>query len=265
MSTSPRAREVGRIFQWAAIALLGIYLVTVVAAALPLNVRDPAWIERVAGSLRGGVSFPLIGLALLFGGAYLRDPDQHETYLPALSFLSYLAALAFFLLIPLQTWAAVKVLNRVADQESEQLKVFSRGLERIRLSLTQEQLSDAIASIPGAPRFTPGTLTVPLAEARQSLIRQIEPQLRQRATQLEAADSQRWQQALLRLFKDAVVSLFAALGFAAAGRRRRNYTTLLENLRSPRRSSRFIDPHVRAMADAAEDEERQARTYTNDL
>jgi hypothetical protein len=153
----------------------------------------------------------------------------------------------------------VKVLHRTAEQEREQLRVFSRGLERIRLSLTQEQLSDAIASIPGAPRFVPGTLSVPLPEARQSLIRQIEPQLKARANQLKVVDSRRWQSALVRLIKDGVVSLFAALGFAAAGRRSPDRATLLENLLFPgSRRLGVIDPSVQAMAEAAAQDDEQA-------
>ncbi|MFM7362152.1 MAG: hypothetical protein ACKO25_10090, partial [Cyanobium sp.] len=205
---------------------------------LPVRLTDPFWIDRVAGSFRGGVSFPLIALALLYLSAYLDNPEHSGTYLPGISRVTYLVALGFFLLIPLQTWAAVKLLNRVAEQEREQLKLFSRGLERIRLSLTQEQLSDAVASIPGAPRFTPGTLNVPLPEARQSLINQIEPQLRLRANQLEDAHFQRWQESLLRLFKDAFVSLFAGLGFAAAGRLQPDRHTLLTSIQNARQPPR---------------------------
>lgn len=256
MSSSLRGQEVGRIFQWTGIALLGIYLVTVLAAALPIRLLDPAWIERVAGSLRGGVSFPLIAVALIFADAYFGDPHQRETYLPTLARLSYLAALGFFLLIPLQAWASVGLLNRVAAQEREQLQVFSRALERIRLSLTQEQLSEAIVSIPGAPRFTPGTLTVPLPEARQSLIRQIEPQLRQRAGLLKQADAVRWRDAWVRMIKEALTALFAALGFAAAGRLSPNRPTLLEGLLYPElRKLGTLDPHVQAMTRRAERDE----------
>ncbi len=224
----------GRTLRWVGIGLVGIYVVTVLAAALPLRIADPVWIDRVAGSLRGGVSFPLIALALLFLSAYVENPEYHGTYLPRISRVTFLVALAFFLLIPLQTWAGVKLLNRVAEQERNQLKLFSRGLERIRLSLTQEQLSDAIASIPGAPSFTPGTLNVPLAEARRSLINQIEPQLRLRANQIEDEQFQRWQGSLLRLFKDGFVSLFAALSFAAAGRFRPEGPTLLQGIQKVR-------------------------------
>jgi hypothetical protein len=251
LSTSSRRTDLARTLRWVGIGLLGIYAVTVLAAALPVRLTDPAWIERVAGSLRGGVSFPLIALALLYLGAYLAKAKRHGSDLPQISRLAFLAALGFFLLIPLQTWAAVQLLNRVAAQERDQLKIFSRGLERIRLSLTQEQLSDAIASIPGAPRFTPGTLGVSLPQARQSLINQIEPQLRLRANQLDEVNSRRWQESLLRLFKDAVVSLFAALSFAAVGRLQPSSPTLLQSIQPGGRRGR-IDPDVLFLTEQAE-------------
>jgi hypothetical protein len=236
--------------------LLGIYAATVLATAFPIRFLDPAWIERVAGSLRGGVSFPLIALVVMLVSAWLSDPDRHDPYLPVASRIAYLVALGFFLLIPLQTWASVGVLNRVAAQERQQLRVFSRALERIRLSLTQEQLSDAIVSIPGAPRITPGTLTVPLPEARQSLILQIEPQLRELAGQLKQADAVRWREAWVRMIKEALTALFAALGFAAAGRLAPDRPTLLEALLYPElRQLGTLDSHVQAMTSEAEHHE----------
>ncbi|MFM7639980.1 MAG: hypothetical protein ACKO45_00245 [Cyanobium sp.] len=50
--------------RWISIALLGTYVVTVVAATLPVKLLDPAWINRICGSLRGGVSFALEAMAL---------------------------------------------------------------------------------------------------------------------------------------------------------------------------------------------------------
>ena len=251
-----RSAEVGFALHWSGVALLGIYVVTVLATALTSRFLDPAWIERVAGSLRGGVSFPLIALALMLVSAYLHDPDHPNTYLPLVSRLAYFAALGFFLLIPLQTWASFQLLYKLGAQEQAQLKVFSRGLERIRFSLTEEQLSDALFSIPGAPRLTPGTLSVPFAQARQGLIAQIEPQLREQAAQLKQADAMRWRQAWPRLIKDAFTNLFAALGFAAAGRLTPERPTLLEGLVFPElRRLGTLDPHVQALAGEAEQNE----------
>jgi hypothetical protein len=253
VSSESRTFEVCFALYWAGLALLGIYAITVLGAALPPRLLDPAWIERVCGSLRGGVSFPIIALVLILLGAYLDNPQRSSTYLPRLSWLSFWVALGFFLMIPLQTWATVTLLGRIAKQEQQQLGVFSRGLERIRLSLSEAQLAGAIASIPGAPVITPGSLTVPLPQARQMLIQQIEPQLRLRSNQLKAESATRWREAMPRMFKDAVVAIFSALSFAAIGRNTPDGPTLLERILFPGMNRLgIVDPHVQKLLDLEE-------------
>ena len=73
---------------------------------------------------------------------------------------------------------------------------------------------------------------------RQQLIRQIEPQVNANLTQLTALQNQRWQQGLLRWFKDALVALFSAIGLAAIGRLAAERPTLLEIILNPRPQQR---------------------------
>jgi hypothetical protein len=256
MKSEARKFEICFALYWAGIALLGIYITTVVVDALPVRFLDPAWIQRVCDSLRGGVTYPLIALLLILLGAYLDNPESSSTYLPRLSWWAFGVAVGFFLMIPLQTVASMAVLNQMSEQDQKQLGVFSRGLERIRLSLTEEQLSAAIGSIPGAPYFKPGTLTVPLPQARQMLIQQIEPQLRLRSTQVKAVAIQRWKEALPRLFRDGLVALFAALSFAAIGRNTPDGPTLLERILLPGMNRLgIVDPHVQTLLDVEEAKE----------
>lgn len=256
MKSDSRKFEVCFALYWAGIALLGIYVSTVVVDALPVRILDPTWIQAVCASLRGGLTYPLIALVLILLGAYLDEPDRSSTYLPRLSWWALWVAVGFFLMIPLQTLASFAVLNQVAEQDQKQLGVFSRGLERIRLSLTEEQLSAAIGSIPGAPYFKPGTLTVPLPQARQMLIQQIEPQLRLRSNQVKAVAIQRWKEALPRLFRDALVALFAAISFAAIGRNTPDGPTLLERILLPGMNRLgIVDPHVQTLLDVEEAKE----------
>lgn len=253
MKSENRKFEISFALYWASVALFGIYFSTVAVDALPLRLLDPEWILRVCSSLRGGISYPIVALVLILLGAYLDDPDSAKSYLPRVSWCSFWVALGFFLMIPLQTWASIAVLNRVAAQEQQQLGVFTRGLERIRLSLTEEQLSSAIGSIPGAPSFKPGTLSVPLPQARLMLIQQIEPQLRLRKNQLKAVSSQRLQGALPHIFRDALVAMFATLSFAAVGRNNPDGPTLLERILFPGMNHfGTVDPHVQMLHEVEE-------------
>jgi hypothetical protein len=258
VKSEARTFEVCFALYWAGVSLLGIYLITILAAALPVRLLDPAWVGRVCGSVTGGVSFPIVALVLILLGAHLDDPQASSTYLPRISRWAFWVALGFLLMIPLQTWSSVALLNKVADQERNQLSVFTYGLERIRLSLTQEQLAVAIASIPGAPTFKPGTLTVPLPEARRMLIQQIEPQLRLRRNQLKAMEAKRWKESWPRMVKDAFVSIFAALSFAAVGRSSAESPTLLERLLFPGMNRLgTLDPHVQSLLDSEEAQAEQ--------
>jgi hypothetical protein len=64
----PDPREAGLILQGIGLALIIVYAVTVTAVAVPVELLQPQWIERVSGSLRGGASFPLVGAGLIWLG-----------------------------------------------------------------------------------------------------------------------------------------------------------------------------------------------------
>jgi hypothetical protein len=67
-----RIQDLADPLKWIGIGLLGIYLATVVASALPVKLLDSIWINSICGSIRGGVSFPLLAMALIMIGAYLQ-------------------------------------------------------------------------------------------------------------------------------------------------------------------------------------------------
>ena len=209
-------------------ALLGIYAVTVIAAALPLQLLQPAWIERICGSLRGGVSFPLIALVFLVMAQSPSTRDVESASSLRLRRLSAAVALGFVLLVPLQTWAGVQVVRLSLRGERQQLLPISRGLERIRLATSEEALLGALSSLPGAPPNLGGSLREPLAVVRQRLIAEIEPQLRARETRINELGGRLWQEGLLRWIKDAAVALFSAYGFFAIGQGRPHPNRLFE-------------------------------------
>lgn len=240
-----------------ALALLGIYAVTVLAAALPLQLLQPSWIERICGSLRGGVSFPLIALVLLLVADLDTVSPVESRQLTLIRRWASFAALGFVLMIPLQTWAGIAVVQQFTANEKSELLPYTRALAAIRIADSEEALIRALASIPGTPANIGGRLKEPLPQVRRQLLSQIEPQLNARQLQFKALQSERLQQGLLRWIKDAFVALFAAAGFAAAGRRAPDRPTLLEGLLfSERRRVSALAPNVQARTgDAGQDEE----------
>jgi hypothetical protein len=106
-----RIQDLADPLKWIGISLLGIYVATAVAAVLPVKLMDPIWINRICGSIRGGVSFPLIAMALIMIGAYLQRTGKEPPMVTNFRRLCSWAAFGFLLMIPLQSWAGQKLIN----------------------------------------------------------------------------------------------------------------------------------------------------------
>jgi hypothetical protein len=106
-----RIQDLADPLKWIGIGLLGIYVATAVAAVLPVKLMDPIWINRICGSIRGGVSFPLIAMALIMIGAYLQRTGKEPPMVTNFRRLCSWAAFGFLLMIPLQSWAGQKLIN----------------------------------------------------------------------------------------------------------------------------------------------------------
>jgi hypothetical protein len=248
MQPNLRLQERAFVLSWVAVALLGIYAVTVLAAALPVQVLQPAWIERVCGSLRGGVSFPLIALVLFVLADCNDDSPLESRQLTVIRRWACFVALGFLLMIPLQTWAGVQVLQQSNAKARAQLRPYNQSLASIRKANSEEALLRALAKIPGSPANLGGTLKEPVPQVRAQLILQLEPQVKARQNQLDALQGSLWQEGLLRWFKDGLVALFSAIGFAAIGRSAADRPTLLQVILDPRPSQRRRpDPELEAL------------------
>lgn len=217
--------DLRRILTAASIALIGIFVVTVVAQALPLQLLRPEWIQRTCASIIGGVSFPLIAMVfLLLSVEGTNDlnragpPAPEPRLITNLRILSWVVALGFVLMIPLQTWAGVKVLQAQIGAERQQLLPYQRALALIRLAETPDAVMFAISTLPGVPPDLAGAPRDPLPQVKQKLISQIEPQIKARQSQLNALNAERWQQAILTWVKQAFNAVFCAFAFGAIGR-----------------------------------------------
>lgn len=227
--------DLNRLLTWIGIALLGIYVVTVIAAAIPVRLLDPAWINRICGSIRGGVSFPLEAMALILLGAYLDRPSKEPRLVSNLRRACSWVALGFILMIPLQSWAGQKLIEQAVGNTQAQLQPFTQALKNIYAANSEESLLQAIRTIPGAPPNIGGRFTDPLPKVRQELIRQIEPQVREKEAQAETIKSDIKRDTTIAIVKDGIVAFFSALGFAALGRSRPERPTLLLGITQPGR------------------------------
>lgn len=237
-----RIQDLADPLKWIGIALLGTYVVTVIAAALPVKLLDPIWINRICGSLRGGVSFPLEGMALIMIGAYLQRTAKEHPMVTDFRRLCSLVALGFVLMIPLQSWAGQKLTDLAVQNQQARIEPAQKALKAVYAATNAEELLNAIRIIPGAPPNISGRFEEPVPKVRERLIGEIEPQVRQQKEQLKQVTGEIRRDSFINLVKDGFVALFSALAFGAIGRSKPNKPTLLQSLfGSPRASSHGME------------------------
>jgi hypothetical protein len=225
-----RIQDLADPLKWIGIGLLGIYVATVVAAALPVKLMDPIWINRICGSIRGGVSFPLEAMALIMIGAYLQRTGKEPPMVTDFRRLCSWAALGFLLMIPLQSWAGQKLTDLAVQNQQARIEPAQKALKAVYAATNAEELLNAIRIIPGAPPNISGRFEEPVPKVRERLISEIEPQVRQQKEQLKQVTGEIRRDSFINLIKDGFVSLFSALAFAAIGRSKPNKPTFLQRL-----------------------------------
>ena len=225
-----RIQDLADPLKWIGIGLLGIYVATVVAAALPVKLMDPIWINRICGSIRGGVSFPLEAMALIMIGAYLQRTGKEPPMVTDFRRLCSWAALGFLLMIPLQSWAGQKLTDLAVQNQQARIEPAQTALKAVYAATNAEELLNAIRIIPGAPPDISGRFDEPVPKVRERLIGEIEPQVRRQKEQLKQVTAAIRRDSIINLIKDGFVALFSALAFAAIGRSKPNKPTFLQRL-----------------------------------
>ena len=248
-----RIEDLADPLKWIGIGLLGIYVATVVAAALPVKLLDPIWINRICGSIRGGVSFPLEAMALIMIGTYLQRTAMEHPMLTDFRRLCSWAALAFLLMIPLQSWAGQTLTDLAVQNQQARIEPAQTALKAVYAATNAEELLNAIRIIPGAPPNISGRFEEPVAKIRARLISEIEPQVRQQKEQLKQVTGEIRRDSLINLIKDGLVALFSALAFAAIGRSKPYKPTLLQRLFGSPRTPSYGMEELSKLADEYEE------------
>ena len=247
-----RIQDLADPLKWIGIGLLGTYVATVIAAALPVKLLDPIWINRICGSIRGGVSFPLEAMALIMLGAYLQRTGKEPPMVTDFRRLCSLVALGFVLMIPLQSWAGQKLTDLAVQNQQARIEPAQRALKAVYAATNAEELLNAIRIIPGAPPNISGRFEEPVPKIRERLISEIEPQVRQQKEQLKLVTGEIRRDSFINLIKDGFVALFSALAFAAIGRSKPYKPTLLQSLLGSSRTSSAAMEEFSRLADEYE-------------
>jgi hypothetical protein len=149
-----------------ALVLFVLFATLVAAALFPLQLLDPAWQLRLAGSLVNGAPFALLGLALLQIAVELGPHDPVLQRRQRLcSHLAVAVALGFLLLVPLVGVAGLQQSRSSTSAQSSRISGAERRLVALRQAvasaINNEEINQRLQRLQG-PVLGPADLAQPL-------------------------------------------------------------------------------------------------------
>ncbi len=226
-----------------ALVLFVLFGSLVAAALFPLQLLDPAWQLRLAGSLINSAAFPLLGLALLQIAAELGPHDpQLKNRARLCAQLAVAAALGFLLLLPLQTIAGLKSSRSLNNAQAARIQGAEAKLRALRQAVasaaSNADLNQQLQKLEG-PVLGPADIAQPLPLLKAQVGAVLDQAALQISREREASQPRTRLQLLPDLLRNALASLALALGFGALARRPDSRRTVLQELQSSRRRSSF--------------------------
>ena len=226
-----------------ALVLFVLFASLVAAALFPLQLLDPAWQLRLAGTLINSAAFPLLGLALLQIAAELGPHDPLlKSRARLCSQLAVAAALGFLLLLPLQTIAGLQTSRTANNAQAARIQGAEAKLKALRQAVataaSNADLNQQLQKLSG-PVLGPADIAQPLPLLKAQVGAVLDQAALQISREREASQPRTPLLLLPDLLRNALASLALALGFAALARRPGSRRTVLQELRSAWRRSRF--------------------------
>jgi hypothetical protein len=219
-----------------ALVLFVLFASLVAAALFPLQLLDPAWQLRLAGTLINSAAFPLLGLALLQIAAELGPHDPLlKSRARLCSQLAVAAALGFLLLLPLQTIAGLKTSRSLNNAQAARIQGAEAKLKALRQAVagaaSNADLNLQLQKLSG-PVLGPADIAQPLPLLKAQVAAVLDQAALQISREREASQPRTRLQLLPDLLRNGLASLALALGFAALARRPGSRRTVLQELQS---------------------------------
>ena len=215
-----------------ALALLLVFIASLLPQLLPPRLLDPSWQLRLCGVIAETGVLPLMALGLVFLAAYLEPANDWLLACRAhVSRLAGVAALGFLLLLPLQLAALAQASSRLDLRQQQQRQIGQERLDAIKQAIaaagSNVELNQRLVALQ-APPLPAAELVLPLPQLRQLLSQRL---LQTRAL-LQRSFSRPAQRPLhtllLQTLRGLLSNLAYGLAFAACAFGRRQQRSLLQ-------------------------------------
>jgi hypothetical protein len=210
--------DAARFVYWGGVALVGIFLVPLINLA-PIRVSDSVWQLNLISLLMSNGVWALLGALLICLARLLNSSDRmiRNRSLLLRNIASWVA-LGWVLLIPLQLFLSMRVINSITGRELGEIQNVQRVSRSVSGAITENDLRAALAQIPNQPPLP--RLSVPVEIAKSNLLGQLQRNINAAKNRQEQRSSERWQVWLKEAFRNALQCLMLALAFLAIGKKR---------------------------------------------
>ncbi|MCX5966422.1 MAG: hypothetical protein NTV57_02020 [Cyanobacteria bacterium] len=215
-----------------ALVLFVLFASLVAGALWPLQLLNPLWQLRLAGSLINGAPFALLGLALLQIAVKLGPHDPLlKSRQKLCSQLAVAVALGFLLLLPLQGVAGLQQSRSSTSAQSSRISGAERRLVAMRQAVasaaSNEEINQRLQRLQG-PVLGPADIAQPLTLLKAQVAAVLDQAQLQIARERQATPPANPWHLLPELARNGIACLALALGFAALAVRPGSPRTLLQ-------------------------------------
>jgi hypothetical protein len=222
--------SIGFALYWAGVALIVSMAIAMTFMAFPLQLAQPEWIQRMIEALISYGGNALIGAALTVAALGIeRGQGPRAKQIQWIRRLSAWAAIGWALLIPLQFYTGITLLQGAKQQDRTVIRSLIKARTSLQLADDRQQIEAIVQSLPGVP---PNLRIVgDQGRAKREILEQLDQRIKEAENNAAVGDGQRWQAWLKQATNRSLAMLMMAVGFAAIGQSAPNRPTLLENAR----------------------------------
>ena len=226
----------GQIISDLAAGLFALFLVFVIFDIFPSRLLDPIWMVTFATSLCNSSSIALAGLALVhLAGAFNPDSQLIKSRQNFCSRLAAWAALGFLMLLPLLGYANWKGVRNIESTNRLNIAAVNQKANELKAQInqasTQRDLQERMAKFQG-PALPDESLALPLAQLKKQSLELIQSSAKAFEVKTPGPFSEEYKPIYKQSLRAAVLSLVAALSFAAGAWNPRTNATVLNSIAS---------------------------------